>query len=135
MVVFYDQTRFRYESIEIEVVVPSTDACCGSCESRSEAENAADPTLCHCLQVAKSTVVKAVQEHGARSLCEIANLTGAGGGCTACHRRIRQVLNQTRIHSTVEAAERPTAEVPLATSALLLPHPSATADSWPNRPR
>jgi bacterioferritin-associated ferredoxin len=144
MVVFYDQSRFRYESIDIEVVAPAgcspgiapgAEACCGSCKDRSEAENPADPMLCHCLQVTRSSVVKAVHEHGARSLCEIANLTGAGGGCTACHRRIRAVLNQARVHPTVEAAERPTAEVPTATSALLLPHPSATADSWPSRPR
>ncbi|MEX2580978.1 MAG: (2Fe-2S)-binding protein [Verrucomicrobiales bacterium] len=48
--------------------------------------------LCHCAQVAESVVQAAVHEEGANSLEEVAEATGAGSGCRACHCRIQRVL-------------------------------------------
>ncbi|WP_145363199.1 (2Fe-2S)-binding protein [Stratiformator vulcanicus] len=47
--------------------------------------------LCHCLKVREDEVRTAVHS-GCRSVQEVTMLCGAGGGCTACHRKIRRVL-------------------------------------------
>src|SRR5262245_24385454 len=61
-----------------------TPADCEACPSQY---------LCHCLQVTKESVVEAVVTLGLRNVREIGEHTGAGGGCTACHARLRQVLH------------------------------------------
>ena len=48
--------------------------------------------LCHCLKVTQDQVRDAVGFHGCDSVEEVTACCGAGGGCTACHRRIRAVL-------------------------------------------
>jgi bacterioferritin-associated ferredoxin len=48
--------------------------------------------LCHCLKVTPDQVRHAVDFHGCSSVEEVTNTCGAGGGCTACHRRIRAYL-------------------------------------------
>ncbi|MGC3966901.1 MAG: (2Fe-2S)-binding protein [Pirellulales bacterium] len=86
MVVFYDLEQHRFHSeLPTTFVVPQAE----------NADDAADPVICRCLQVRQSTVVRAVDE-GARSLCQIACTTGAGGGCTACHRRLRSFFAAKR---------------------------------------
>src|SRR5262245_29073861 len=139
MVVFYDLQTHSFEPSPIEPL--STIGRNGHGETDS------DPIVCTCLQVRASTITRAVQEGGARSLCDVACSTGAGSGCTACHRRIRQFLVQRRA-AAVEASSVPTAEIPAGcvplgnipldggdSSGLLHPRPSVTADSWPIRPR
>jgi len=85
MVVYYSLERHTYESNV--VTTPPVTAAPGE----------ADTTIvCHCLQITETTVVRAVRDSGARSLCELACLTGAGGGCTACHRRLRHYLAEGR---------------------------------------
>jgi bacterioferritin-associated ferredoxin len=49
--------------------------------------------LCHCLKVTADQVQDAVAFHGCESVAEVTGVCGAGGGCTACHRRIRAALN------------------------------------------
>lgn len=99
MVVFYHVER---ESLSTFVVdVPRAKPFC-------ETVAAGETIVCHCLQVTQSSIVEAVRDGGARSLCELARQTGAGSGCTSCHRRLRAYLNERR-----EAAptSRPSAEL------------------------
>jgi bacterioferritin-associated ferredoxin len=85
MVVYYSLERHSFES-NVVATPPVTTA-----------PGSADETIvCHCLQVSETAVVRAVRDEGARSLCELACLTGAGGGCTACHRRLRHYLAEGR---------------------------------------
>jgi NAD(P)H-nitrite reductase large subunit len=51
--------------------------------------------VCHCLQVTESTLVQAVTTLDLRTVAEVRHCTGAGEGCTACHRRIKQYLEQS----------------------------------------
>ncbi len=48
--------------------------------------------LCHCLQVTEEAVVEAVTRFGLQTIHDVRRHTGAGDGCTACHRRIRQIV-------------------------------------------
>lgn len=50
--------------------------------------------ICKCFAVDEGKILKAVRENGLTTLAEIINYTKAGGGCTACHEKIEQVLNQ-----------------------------------------
>lgn len=56
------------------------------------AEATSDPVLCHCLRVRVSHVREAIAVNGCQTLKEIMDQTSAGGGCTACHRRILAML-------------------------------------------
>jgi bacterioferritin-associated ferredoxin len=86
MVVFYDLEQHRFHTeLTTTFVVPQADGV----------DDATDPVICRCLQVRQSTVVRAVEE-GARSLCQLACTTGAGGGCTACHRKLRSFFAAKR---------------------------------------
>ncbi|MGC1273272.1 MAG: (2Fe-2S)-binding protein [Planctomycetaceae bacterium] len=49
-------------------------------------------TLCHCLKVTRGEVADAIDLHGCESVEHVTNACGAGGGCTACHRKIRALL-------------------------------------------
>lgn len=60
--------------------------------SRPAAKPVEDRVLCHCENVAESTVRDAVESAGAASLEEVVSCTGAGSGCRACHCRIHRVL-------------------------------------------
>jgi bacterioferritin-associated ferredoxin len=66
----------------------------------------ADPVICRCLQVRESAVVAAVATEGCRSLCQLACSTGAGSGCTACHRKLRQYFAERRHAALEQAADK-----------------------------
>lgn len=53
---------------------------------------ATDQVICRCLQVRESQVVDCIDLYGLTSVPEIKGHCGAGGGCNACHRRIRQLI-------------------------------------------
>ncbi len=59
---------------------------CGSCPGQY---------VCHCLRITEDEVVGAVTRLGLRTLDELARHTGAGAGCTACHRGLRLLLELT----------------------------------------
>lgn len=48
--------------------------------------------LCHCLKVSHDQVRDAVTFRGCETVEEVTNVCAAGGGCTACHRKIRAYL-------------------------------------------
>jgi bacterioferritin-associated ferredoxin len=74
----------------IDEVVVST-AC------NSTAVEGADPVVCRCLNITESTLKEVTAQCPLMSLCEIARLTGAGTGCTACHRRLRKFFAADRL--------------------------------------
>ena len=83
MVVFYEV----FEEIqEVASFCPGPGPDCASCE---------DKVICHCLQIRESTLVDAVDSRQMMTVNDIVRETGAGGGCTACHRRLRRFLKTT----------------------------------------
>lgn len=62
-----------------------TPADCQGCSTR---------LVCHCLQVTEERLVDAITTLGLRSVTEVRDHTGAGDGCTACHGRLRAILEQ-----------------------------------------
>jgi bacterioferritin-associated ferredoxin len=49
--------------------------------------------VCECLKVTREQVLAAVRT-GARTLIELRTRTGAGGGCTACHPALRELIER-----------------------------------------
>lgn len=60
------------------------------------AQTDTDRIVCHCLQVRQSQVRDCVAILGLETVPDIKAHCGAGGGCTACHRRIRDAIAQYR---------------------------------------
>jgi bacterioferritin-associated ferredoxin len=50
--------------------------------------------ICRCLQVTESALVEALETQPISTLQEVIHCTGAGDGCTACHRVIREYLQR-----------------------------------------
>ena len=50
--------------------------------------------VCRCLQVTAAALVEALETQPISTLQEVIHCTGAGDGCTACHRVIRQYLQR-----------------------------------------
>ena len=48
--------------------------------------------LCHCLEITEQDVTEMATSRGLTQLSEVIGCTGAGSGCTACHRAIRRHL-------------------------------------------
>ncbi|GAA4497856.1 Fe-S cluster assembly protein NifU [Pseudaeromonas paramecii] len=59
--------------------------------------------ICKCFAVDEVKIIKAVKENGLTSLTEVINYTKAGGGCSACHEKIEQVLE--KVLATTPCAE------------------------------
>ncbi len=55
-------------------------------------EPIADAVVCHCLQISSSEIKTAAGAIEAPTVRCIMKCTGAGTGCTACHRRIRRLI-------------------------------------------
>jgi bacterioferritin-associated ferredoxin len=64
------------------------DPCAGPCAG------CPDRVVCRCLKVAEGQIVDAVVSLGLRTVKEVRSATGAGDGCTCCHRQIRELLDQ-----------------------------------------
>ena len=58
----------------------------------TQCEGCSGEFLCHCLKVTEEMLVEAVNRFGLQTLNDVRRHTGAGDGCTACHRQIRRVL-------------------------------------------
>lgn len=63
------------------------DPCAGPCGG------CPDRIVCRCLSVAEGAIVDAVVTLGLRTVEEIRSATGAGDGCTCCHKQIRALLD------------------------------------------
>jgi bacterioferritin-associated ferredoxin len=60
--------------------------------------------VCRCLQVTEEVLFEAVTTLGLRTVHEVRQHTGAGDGCTACHRRIREYLERHAYSSSSSPA-------------------------------
>lgn len=61
------------------------DERCGTCPGR---------VVCRCLQVTEEALVEALTTLEIRTLRDVRKQTGAGEGCTACHRRLVQYIER-----------------------------------------
>lgn len=59
----------------------------GTTTNRMQAE-----VVCRCLDVTDAEIQTAIETCGAESVREVGRCTGAGQGCTVCHRAIRALL-------------------------------------------
>jgi bacterioferritin-associated ferredoxin len=73
-----------------------TDSCndCLACPAQ---------VVCHCLQVTEEVLRCAIESLDLRTLHEVRRATGAGDGCTACHRRLAQYLELPLVQSSSSA--------------------------------
>src|SRR5271156_4571112 len=55
-------------------------------------DTADDVVVCHCLGITKSEIRAALEDGTAECLRTVMQQTGAGTGCTACHRTIQRLL-------------------------------------------
>jgi len=61
---------------------------------------ATDKIVCHCLRVYESTLAEAISTSDAENVRDLRKLTGAGGGCMACHGKLRRLIQETRQQAT-----------------------------------
>jgi bacterioferritin-associated ferredoxin len=64
-----------------------------SCPSRVT-DDCPARVVCRCLQVTEAELLTAVNALGLRSLNDVRTHTGAGDGCTCCHKLLCQYLEQ-----------------------------------------
>jgi bacterioferritin-associated ferredoxin len=74
-----------------------TDPCAGPCSG------CPDRVVCRCLKVTEAAVVDAIVTLGLRTVKELRTATGAGDGCTCCHRELRELLE---VHAEVRVEAR-----------------------------
>lgn len=53
-----------------------------------------DKLICTCMDVYKSTIVKAIQEKGLTTVEDVGSATEAGTVCGQCQEEIQQILDQ-----------------------------------------
>lgn len=63
------------------------------------------PIACRCLRVTEAQVTDAVVLFGCESVREVTQVNDAGGGCTACHCKIRQLILEARQRAGVTTVD------------------------------
>ena len=58
---------------------------CSTCPAR---------LVCRCLQVTEDALLAALEAGGIQTLPDLRRCTGAGNGCTACHRQLKGYLER-----------------------------------------
>lgn len=53
-----------------------------------------DKLICTCMDVYKSTIVKAIKEKGLKTVEEVGEATDAGTGCGQCQDDIQEILDE-----------------------------------------
>jgi bacterioferritin-associated ferredoxin len=64
---------------------------CGDCPGR---------IVCRCLQVTEEAVQDAIATFALTTLKQVREVTGAGDGCTCCHKRLSLLLAQAQSSSS-----------------------------------
>jgi NifU-like protein len=73
----------------------------------SVGQQIAESLVCHCYGITETQVRRSIDAVGARSVEDVIVTTCAGGGCTACHFRIRRILRDaTGVYETPLYGER-----------------------------
>lgn len=67
-------------------------ASCSDCSSCPR--DTVSKVICHCLQVSEDTLLEALATFDLATVKDVRHHTGAGDGCTACHRTIRRYIEQ-----------------------------------------
>lgn len=57
-------------------------------------QNIMDEIICHCHQVSKEEIIKAIKENGLRTVEQVGEATGAGTGCGGCQDDIQEILDE-----------------------------------------
>jgi bacterioferritin-associated ferredoxin len=68
-----------------------------ACYTRSECSTCPGRVVCHCLHVTEEMLLEALAALNLGSVNEIRAVTGAGDGCTACHKRLHKYIERQRI--------------------------------------
>jgi len=53
-----------------------------------------DKLICNCMEVYKSTIVKAIKEKGLKTVEEVGKITEAGTVCGQCQDEIQEILDE-----------------------------------------
>ena len=53
-----------------------------------------DPIICNCMEVCRSTIVNAINEHGLKTIEEVGDETDAGTVCGTCQDDIQDILDE-----------------------------------------
>ncbi|MFO0926428.1 MAG: (2Fe-2S)-binding protein [Gemmataceae bacterium] len=48
--------------------------------------------VCHCMNVTEDTILEALATFDIDTVKDLRHYTGAGDGCTCCHRQLRQMI-------------------------------------------
>ncbi len=62
-------------------------------ETQKEEENSSQ-TVCHCYDVTKDEIIKAIKENGAKTFDDISKITSAGLACGRCKGAIENIISQ-----------------------------------------
>jgi NAD(P)H-nitrite reductase large subunit len=62
------------------------------CSNHNDCSSCSERLVCRCLQVTEGELLSAVRGLELRTLKEVRQATGAGDGCTACHKVLRRYL-------------------------------------------
>jgi bacterioferritin-associated ferredoxin len=65
-----------------------------ACHTRNPCDSCPASLVCHCLQVTEEMLLEALHTFDLRTVQEVREHTGAGDGCTACHRRLRAFIER-----------------------------------------
>lgn len=50
--------------------------------------------ICHCFEVSREEIEKAIQEKGLKTVEEVGENTNAGTGCGGCQEQIQEILDR-----------------------------------------
>lgn len=62
--------------------------------SRSACRGCASKVVCHCMNVTEDTILEALAMFDIDTVQDLRHYTGAGDGCTCCHRQLRQMIEK-----------------------------------------
>jgi bacterioferritin-associated ferredoxin len=87
------------DCIEAEETI---ETCTGTCQTCPSVGSCADRVVCRCLNVVEDEIISAIRLHGARTVRELKQLTGAGDGCMCCRDELRHYLT---VYASVPSRE------------------------------
>lgn len=50
--------------------------------------------ICHCFEVSREEIEKAIREKGLKTVEEVGEITNAGTGCGGCQDQIQEILDE-----------------------------------------
>jgi bacterioferritin-associated ferredoxin len=77
----------------MDLSTDTSHTCSGSCRTCAAVGSCPDRLVCRCLKVTEEMVISTITTLGVRTVTELRQATGAGEGCTCCHRELRVYLD------------------------------------------